>query len=196
MDSRWAVYTKKKYSLNSTVLFVPNTCIDDNNPYNIDLEKYADILSVRPIGHPDPNVVQLSAYQGKFFKGKSKHFVSSRKIRFTTNSIVVTGGKKWVLYKKENDNTTALCLSPSGLSYVILEHEELKNFRFVNAKLLENVDEECPQGSKAIEIPGGISARSEFPILLPTGEEPEPTMTHSIIIDSLNKWCVIPIIQN
>jgi len=185
-NGKWAVYTKEKFSLNSTVLFVPNTCIDDKNPYNIDLEKYADIQSARPIGHSDPNVVQLSVYQGKFFKGKSKDFVSSKKIRFIANSAVITGGKKWVLYKKENDTSTAICLSPSGLSYVILEHEELKEFRFVAAELLNNVEDECPQGSKAIVIPGGISARSELPMLLPAGEDPD-SLKHSIIIDSLNK---------
>jgi len=186
-NGKWAVYTKEKFSLNSTVLFVPNTCIDDKNPYNIDLEKYADIQSARPIGHSDPSVVQLSVYQGKFFKGKSKDFVSSKKIRFTANSAVITGGKKWVLYKKENETASALCLSPSGLSYVILEHEELKEFRFVSAELLPGVDDECPQGSKAIVIPGGISARSELPTILPAGELTDSANKRSIIIDSLNK---------
>jgi len=185
-NGKWAVYTREKFSLNSTVLFVPNTCIDDKNPYNIDLEKYADIQSARPIGHSDATVVQLSVYQGKFFKGKSKDFVSSKKIRFTANSAVITGGKKWVLYKKENDTSTAICLSPAGLSYVILEHEELKEFRFVSADVLPNVDDECPQGTKAIVIPGGISARSELSPLLPVGEDPD-SVKDSIFVDSLNK---------
>jgi len=191
-NGKWAVYTREKFSLNSTVLFVPNTCIDDKNPYNIDLEKYADVQSARPIGHSDPNVVQLSVYQGKFFKGKSKDFVVSKKIRFTANSAVVTGGKKWVLYKKENDTSSAVCLSPSGLSFVILEHEDLKEFRFVSAEVLPNIDDECPQGAKAIVIPGGISARSDIPLLLPAGEDSHywSNQNHgqdSVIVDSLNK---------
>jgi len=187
---KWAVYTKEKFSLNSTVLFVPNTCIDEKNPYNIDLEKYADVQSARPIGHSDPAVVQLSVYQGKFFKGKSKDFVTSKHIRFTMNSAVITGGKKWVLYKKENETSSAICLSPTGLSYVILEHAELKDFRFVEAEVLPNVDDECPAGSKAIVIAGGIAARSELgglPFAAEAGPDEHLYQHDSIILDSLNK---------
>jgi hypothetical protein len=172
LNFRWAVYTKEKFSLNSTVLFVPNTCIDDKNPFNIDLGKYADIQSTRPIGHSDPSVVQLSVYQGKFFKGKTLDLLASKKIRFTLNSVVVTGGRKWVLYKKEKELSTAVCLSPSGLSYVILEHDELKDFRFVNAEVLPAAEDECPEGTKVILVPGGIAARSGVAPLLPVGEDP------------------------
>ena len=62
----------------------------------------------------------------------------------------------------------------------------MKEFRFVSADVLPNVDDECPQGTKAIVIPGGISARSELEPLLPVGEDPD-SVKDSIIIDSLNK---------